>query len=81
MQIIPLDEGENYKWDVYDATKIIPTSDYPEIEVGTLTLNKNPTNFFSEVEETAFAPANFVPGIEASKDRLLQGRLFIYGET
>lgn len=55
--------------------------DYPLVPIGRLVLNKNPENFFAEIEQAAFSPANFVPGIEPSPDKLLQGRLFSYPDT
>jgi catalase len=64
-----------------DATKTIDETDYPLIEVGTLTLNTNPTNFFAENEQIAFNPSTLVPGIEPSNDKVLQGRLLIYKVT
>ncbi len=60
---------------------MIKHKDYPLIEVGVLELNKNPENYFADVEQAAFTPANIVPGIGFSPDRLLQGRLFSYGDT
>jgi catalase len=71
IQLIPEAEGEKYKWDIYDVTKIWCHSDYPLIPVGKVVLNKNPVNYFAEVEQVAFNPANLVPGIEPSNDRLL----------
>src|ERR1700737_551743 len=65
----------------FDLTKVWPHADYPLIEVGVLELNRNPENFFAEVEQAAFAPTNIVPGIGFSPDRMLQGRLFSYGDT
>jgi catalase len=62
-------------------TKVWPHGDYPLIEVGTLELNRNPENYFSEVEQAAFNPANVVPGIGFSPDKMLQGRLFSYGDA
>ena len=81
IQVMPEADGYNYKWNIFDPTKVWPHGDYPLIEVGKLTLNKNPENFFAETEQSAFAPANFVPGIEPSPDRVLQGRLFAYSDT
>lgn len=81
VQIMPEAEGEKYKWDIYDVTKVWPHSDYPLIEVGKMVLNKNPKNFHIEVEQSAFSPSHLVPGIEMSNDRLLQGRLFSYPDT
>jgi catalase len=68
-------------YDVLDATKIIPEEDVPVRIIGRLVLNRNPDNFFAEVEQVAFCPANIVPGIDFSNDPLLQGRLFSYLDT
>jgi len=81
VQMIPEADGEKYKWDIYDVTKVWPHSDYPLIEVGRVVLNQVPKNYFAEVDQVAFSPSNLVPGIEASNDRLLQGRLFLYPDT
>lgn len=81
VQIMPEKDAENYRFDVFDVTKIWPHSDYPLIPVGKLVLNKNPQNYFAEVEQAAFAPTNLVPGIEPSNDKMLQGRLFSYPDT
>lgn len=81
VQVIPIEEGENYKWDVYDITKVWPHSDYPLIEVGRVILNRNPSNYFAEVEQAAFSPSNIVPGIEPSNDPVLQARMFSYPDT
>ncbi|MGC3124452.1 catalase, partial [Enterococcus faecalis] len=63
-----------------DVTKTVSQKEYPLIEVVTMTLNRNPENYFAEVEQVTFSPGNFVPGIEASPDKLLQGRLFAFGD-
>ena len=76
VQILELDDIDKLNFDVYDATKIWPEDKIPLIKVGTMTLDKNPDNFFVETNQAAFAPSNLVPGIEASNDKLLQGRLF-----
>ncbi|WP_375270373.1 catalase [Sphingomonas sp.] len=68
-------------YDVLDATKLIPEEDVPVRVIGTLTLNRNPDNFFAETEQVAFLPTNIVPGIDFSNDPLLQGRLFSYLDT
>jgi catalase len=68
-------------YDVLDATKLIPEEDVPVRLIGTLTLNRNPDNFFAETEQVAFLPTNIVPGIDFSNDPLLQGRLFSYLDT
>ncbi|KRN78228.1 catalase [Fructilactobacillus lindneri] len=81
VQIIPYQAGLDYHDDIFDVTKVVSHHDYPLQEVGEFTLNESPTNYFDEVEEIAFSPANLVPGIEASPDKLLQGRLFGYKDA
>ena len=77
-QIMPVKDAETNRFDVFDVTKVWPHGDYPVMEVGRMVLNRNPTNYFAEVEQAAFSPGNFVPGIAASPDKMLQGRLFAY---
>lgn len=81
VQIMPEKEVSKFKYNPFDLTKVWPHKDYPLIEVGILELNKNPENYFAEVEQAAFNPANIVPGIGYSPDKMLQGRLFSYGDT
>lgn len=81
VQIMPLGAETNYKFDIFDVTKVWPHGDYPVMEVGRMVLNRNPANYFAEVEQAAFSPANFVPGITASPDKMLQGRLFAYHDA
>lgn len=71
VQLIPEKEGLAYKWDIFDATKVIPHGDYPLIPLGKITLNRNPDNFFAETEQIALSPSTLVPGIEPSMDKLL----------
>jgi len=78
---MPESHVDKYKWNIFDITKVWPHSDYPLIKVGKLTLNRNPLNYHAEVEQSAFAPAHMVPGIEPSADKMLQGRLFSYPDT
>lgn len=80
-QIMPEKDAEKVPYHPFDLTKIWPHSDYPLIEVGVLELNRNPENYFAEVEQAAFNPANIVPGISFSPDKMLQGRLFSYGDA
>ena len=68
---MPEKQAETYKWDVFDITKVWPHKDYPLQRVGTMTLNRNPVNYHAEVEQSAFSPSHFVPGIEASADKML----------
>ncbi len=81
VQIMPEKDAKNYRFHPFDVTKTWSHKDYPLIEVGILTLNRNPQNYFAEVEQSAFNPANVIDGIGFSPDRLLQGRLFAYGDT
>ncbi len=78
VQMIKETELNNFDFSPLDATKIWPVNLIPLVKVGTMTLNKNPKNYFEDIEEIAFSPADLVPGIEPSEDRLLQGRLFSY---
>ena len=71
----------SFPFNPFDLTKVWPHKDYPLIDVGVLELNKNPENYFAEVEQAAFNPANIVPGIGFSPDKMLQGRLFSYGDA
>jgi catalase len=64
-----------------DDTKVWPYADYPLQKIGKLTLDRNPSNYFAEVEQAAFSPSSMVPGIDVSNDRVLQGRLFSYPDT
>lgn len=81
IQVMPESEAKTYRFHPFDVTKTWSHKDYPLIEIGIMTLNKNPENYFAEVEQAAFNPASVVPGIGYSPDRLLQGRLFAYGDT
>ncbi|WP_404329679.1 catalase KatA [Mesobacillus maritimus] len=81
VQIMPVEDADTYRWDPFDVTKVWSQKDYPLIEVGKMTLNKNPENYFAEVEQVTLSPGNFVPGIEASPDKMLQGRLFAYSDA
>jgi len=68
-------------WDAFDLTKVWPHADFPRIPVGVLELNRNPDNYHAEVEQVAFSPANVVPGLGYSPDKMLQGRLFAYHDA
>jgi catalase len=81
VQVMPEQDANTYKIHPFDLTKVWPHADYPLIEVGTLELNRNPENYFHDVEQAAFNPANVVPGISFSPDKMLQGRLFSYGDA
>lgn len=81
VQIMPEAEALTYKVNPFDLTKVWSHKDYPLIEVGEMELNHNPDNYFAEIEQAAFNPANNVPGIGFSPDKMLQGRLFAYGDA
>jgi catalase len=81
IQVMPEAEAATYTFHPFDLTKVWLKGDYPLIEVGVMELDKNPENYFAEVEQSAFNPANVVPGIGFSPDRMLQGRLFSYGDA
>jgi len=81
MQIMKAEQGLNYHWDIFDITKVWPHAEVPPIKIGKLVLNRNPVNYFAEVEQAAFCPGNLVPGIAASPDKMLQARLFSYHDT
>jgi catalase len=81
VQVMPEVEAAKVPYNPFDLTKVWPHKDYPLIKVGVLELNRNPENYFAEVEQAAFNPANVVPGISFSPDKMLQGRLFSYGDA
>ncbi|WDN89183.1 catalase [Desulfosarcina sp. BuS5] len=81
IQVMPEKEAATCAYNPFDLTKVWFHKDYPLIEVGVLELNRNPENYFAEVEQSAFNPANIVPGIGFSPDKMLQGRLFSYGDA
>lgn len=81
VQVMPVADAANYRFNPFDLTKVWPHEDYPRIEVGRMVLNRKPESYFGEVEQSAFDPAHFVPGIGPSPDRMLQARLFAYGDA
>ena len=81
VQIMPEEDAANYYVNPFDLTKVWKHSDYPLIEVGVMELNRNPQNYFAEVEQAAFAPSNVVPGIGFSPDKVLQGRILSYPDA
>ena len=81
IQVMTEAQTKAFPFNPFDLTKVWPKGDFPLIEVGYFELNRNPENFFAEVEQAAFSPANIVPGIGFSPDKMLQGRLFSYGDT
>jgi len=80
-QIMPEKDAAKMPYNPFDLTKVWYHKDYPLFEVGVIELNRNPENYFADVEQAAFNPANIVPGIGFSPDKMLQGRLFSYGDA
>lgn len=81
VQIMPFEQAADYRFNPFDLTKVWPHSDFPPIEVGRMVLDRNPENFFAEVEQAGFSPANLVPGTGLSPDKMLMGRIFSYHDT
>jgi catalase len=81
VQVMPFEDAADYRFNPFDLTKVWPHGDYPPINIGRFTLNRNPADYFTDIEQAAFEPANLVPGIAASPDKMLQGRLFSYPDT
>jgi len=81
VQLMPEAEAVRYRWNPFDLTKVWPHREYPLIEVGVLELNRNPENYFAEVEQAAFAPAHVIPGIGHSPDKMLQARILSYPDA
>jgi len=81
VQVMPEEKAKTYRWNPFDLTKVWPHADYPLIEVGEMELNRNPANYFAEVEQSAFSPGNVVPGISFSPCKMLQARIFSYADA
>lgn len=81
VQVMPYAQAKQYRFNPFDLTKTWSHKDYPLIKVGTMTLNRNPENFFAQIEQAAFSPGNTVPGIGLSPDRMLLGRAFAYNDA
>uniref|UniRef100_A0A8C5D6M8 Catalase n=1 Tax=Gadus morhua TaxID=8049 RepID=A0A8C5D6M8_GADMO len=81
IQVMTFEQAEKFRFNPFDLTKVWSHKEYPLIPVGKLVLNRNPTNYFAVVEQLAFDPSNMPPGVEASPDKMLQGRLFSYPDT
>ena len=81
IQVMPEKDAGTYHLNPFDLTKVWPHADYPLIDVGVLELNRNAENYFAEIEQLAFNPANVVPGISFSPDKMLQSRLYNYGDA
>lgn len=81
VQIMPELDADKTPYNPFDLTKVWPHADYPLIDVGVMELNRNPDNYFAEIEQAAFSPSNIVPGIGFSPDKMLQGRIFSYADA
>jgi catalase len=81
VQLMPELDAEKTPYNPFDLTKVWPHKDYPLIDVGVMELNRNPDNYFAEIEQAAFSPSNIVPGIGYSPDKMLQGRIFAYADA
>ncbi|GAB5545057.1 MAG: catalase [Sandaracinaceae bacterium] len=81
VQIMPFEEAATYRYNPFDLTKVWPHGDYPLHEVGKLTLDRNPTDFHTEIEQAAFEPNNLVPGVGVSPDKMLLARVFAYADA
>jgi catalase len=81
VQVMPYAEAAGYRFNPFDLTKVWPHGDYPLIEVGTMKLDRNPENYFAQIEQATFEPSNFVPGIAASPDKMLLARIFSYADA
>src|SRR3546814_12187393 len=78
---MPYADAKQYRFNPFDLTKVWSHKDYPLIPVGTMTLNRNPENFFAQIEQAAFSPGNTVPGIGLSPDKMLLARSFAYSDA
>ncbi|KAL1117241.1 hypothetical protein AAG570_004567 [Ranatra chinensis] len=81
IQVMTFEQAEKFRWNPFDVTKIWPQNEFPLIPVGRLVLDKNPNNYFTDIEQAAYNPAHMIPGIEPSPDKMLQGRLFAYSDA
>lgn len=81
LQVMTEEQAKCYKYSIFDPTKYWNTTEFPLIPVGKLVLDRNPTNYFNDVEQAAFSPGNLVPGIEPTPDRILQARMFAYRDA
>lgn len=81
VQIMPFEDAAGYRFNPFDLTKVWPHGDYPLIDVGRMTLNENPEDYFIHIEQAAFEPSNLIPGVGPSPDKMLLGRLFSYPDT
>ncbi|HEX3795966.1 MAG TPA: catalase [Acidimicrobiales bacterium] len=81
VQVMPLDDAADYRFNPFDLTKVWPHGDYPLRKVGNMVLDRNPANYFAEIEQATFEPSNMIPGVGPSPDKMLLARLFSYHDT
>ncbi|KAL4798414.1 catalase-like domain-containing protein [Aspergillus venezuelensis] len=81
VQLMTPAEAEKYRWNIFDMTKLWSHKDFPLLQIGTLTMNRNPRNYFVDIEQAAFSPSTMVPGFAPSADPVLQARLFAYPDA
>jgi catalase len=81
LQIMPEEDAKKTSYNPFDLTKVWPHNEYPMMDIGELELNRNPDNYFAEIEQAAFSPSNIVPGIGFSPDKMLQARIFAYADA
>jgi catalase len=81
VQVMPFEDAKDYRFNPFDMTKVWPHGDYPLVEVGKMTLDRNPADYHSEIEQLAVEPSNMVPGIGPSPDKMLLGRMFSYADA
>ncbi|MDO4785261.1 MAG: catalase [Propionibacteriaceae bacterium] len=81
VQVMPYADAKHYRFNPFDLTKVWSLKDYPRIEVGRMTLNENPTNFYAQIEQAAFSPSNMIPGTGISPDKMLMARVFAYPDA
>jgi len=81
VQLMPGADADRTPYNPFDLPKVWPHADYPLIEVGVLELNRNPANYFAQIEQAAFSPSNVVPGLGHSPDKMLQARIFSYADA
>ncbi|ODN68553.1 catalase [Methylobrevis pamukkalensis] len=81
VQVMPEEDAGKHWYNPFDLTKVWPHADYPPIDIGVFELNRNPDNYFAEIEQAAFSPSNIIPGIGFSPDKMLQARIFSYADA
>lgn len=81
VQVMDPADAEKYRWNIFDMTKVWSHKDYPLRQIGKLTMNRNPKNYFTDIEQAAFSPSTMVPGIAPSADPMLQARMFAYPDA